>query len=214
VQLIILSIIYFTAILTSITAAILQWRAVSKADRFIITLLLITLLNEGLAIVAMKILRNDMLLYHVYSPIELLIICLYFNEKIQSLKRFHIGIAIGVLGFIIASINIIFVQPYNTINSIFLVYEGFCVIALSLYSFYRLALDETELTRSSQFWFTTILLIYWSTVFIYWGMFPLLITTLKTSMAKITTGMRLINIFTYIGFAIVFINYKKVSASE
>lgn len=155
-----------------------------------------------------------MLLYHVYSPIELLIICLYFNEKIQSLKRFHIGIAIGVLGFIIASINIIFVQPYNTINSIFLVYEGFCVIALSLYSFYRLALDETELTRSSQFWFTTILLIYWSTVFIYWGMFPLLITTLKTSMAKITTGMRLINIFTYIGFAIVFINYKKVSASE
>jgi hypothetical protein len=214
VQLIILSIIYFTAILTSITAAILQWRAVSKADRFIITLLLITLLNEGLAIVAMKILRNDMLLYHVYSPIELLIICLYFNEKIQSLKRFHIGIAIGVLGFIIASINIIFVQPYNTINSIFLVYEGFCVIALSLYSFYRLALDETELTRNSQFWFTTILLIYWSTVFIYWGMFPLLITTLKTSMAKITTGMRLINIFTYIGFAIVFINYKKVSASE
>jgi hypothetical protein len=214
VQLIILSIIYFSAILTSITAAILQWRSVSKADKFIITLLLITLLNELLAIGAMKILRNDMLLYHVYSPIELLIICLYFNEKIQSLKRFHIGIGIGVLGFIIASINIIFVQPYNTINSIFLVYEGFCVIALSLYSFYRLALEETELTRSSQFWFTTILLIYWSTVFIYWGMFPILLTSLQGFMSGITTGMRIINIVTYIGFALVFLNYKKLSISE
>jgi hypothetical protein len=214
VNLFLLYVIYFSAILTSIIAAVVQWRSVSKADRFIIALLIVTFLSEALAIAAMQILRNDMLLYHIYSPIELFIICLYFNEKIKPLKKHYIGIAACILGVMIATANIIFLQPYNTINSIFLVYEGFCVIALSLYSFYRLALNETELIKSSQFWFTTILLIYWSTVFIYWGMFPLLITTLKTSMAKITTGMRFINILTYIGFAIVFINYKKVSASE
>src|SRR5690606_13786551 len=105
--------------------------------------------------------------YHVWSPIELLLICMYFNSKIEELNKRKIGILIATIGVALGIINACFLQPPNTINSIFLLYEGFAIIGLGLFAFYDLARREVEVLNNVHFWITTILMVYWSVVFVY-----------------------------------------------
>lgn len=154
-----------------------------------------------------------MFVFHIWSPIELFLICLYFNEQIKYLKRFYIGYLIGGLGAVLAIINLLYIQPITTINSVFLLYEGFSVIALCLYSFYVLVYNEDDIINNPHFWFTTILLVYWSSVYVYWGMFPFFLTTLRDYSSIITFTLRVITILSYFGFALVFLNYKKMTVN-
>jgi hypothetical protein len=152
-----------------------------------------------------------MYVYHVSSPIELFIICCYFNEQIEALKRKRIALAIGWIGIIVAIVNAAFLQPLNTINSIFLLYEGFCIIGLCLFAFFVLVKDELEILNNVHFWIATILLIYWSFVFVYWGMYSHFLTTLHAYQSIMSHFIWVINILAYCGYAILFLRYRKMA---
>lgn len=158
--------------------------------------------------------KNNMPLFHVFSPIELSLLSLYFSEEDALLKRMNIGRYIAGAGILIAIANTLLFQPIYTINSVFLLFEGFCIIAFSLYAFYRMVSSERDIFYSGHFWFTTIFLIYWASVFAYWGMYPFFLTTLHTYMAPITFVLRLLNIGMYLGIAVIFFLYKKMSITS
>jgi hypothetical protein len=182
------------------------------ADKWISYLLLLTIISETIALYLNKAYQNNMPVYHIYSPLELFFICLYFNERIAFFKKHGIGLIIGGVGVVLAAVNLAFWQSLFSINSVFLMYEGFAVIGLCLYSFFRLMMDEEEITRNVHFWFTAIMLVYWSFVFFYWGMYAYFLTSLKTYLPGISIAFDIINILTYGGFALVFIRYRKLAA--
>lgn len=205
--------VYIISLIASSGFSIAQGKRLRKADRYLRVLLIITLLTEIVSELSIRKFRNNMVIFHIFSPIELLLLSLYFNEKISLLKKYHVGITIGILGIVIALLNALFIQPINTINSVFLLFEGFSIIALSLFAFYMLVLKKEEIIYNTHFWFTTIILTYWSAVFVYFGMYPFFLTILKGYMEPLTLALRLINIAAYFGFALVFLNYKKMTVN-
>jgi hypothetical protein len=204
--------IYFVLLVLSVFFSLKQRSYLRTSDKWISYLLLLTIISEAIALYLKDVYKNNMPLYHVYSPMELLFICLYFNERIPGLKKQHVGLIVGCVGILLAGVNAAFLQSPLSINSVFLMYEGFSVIALSLYSFYRLMMDEEEIIRNSHFWFTALLLIYWSFVFFYWGMYAYFLTSLKVYFPVVGMAFDMVNILTYAGFALVFIRYRKLAA--
>src|SRR5688572_28296516 len=119
-------------------ASFVQRSYLRKADIWISYLLLATILSEVFSILSTYLFNNNMYVYHIHSAIQLFTICLYFSEQIDTLKRTKVGIAIASIGVCIAILNAIFLQNLNTLNSIFLLYEGFAIIGLCLFAFYEL----------------------------------------------------------------------------
>jgi hypothetical protein len=189
-------------------------RFLHPADRKISLLLLAALISELVSEYAIRQYRNNMPVFHVWSPIELFIICIYFEQRISFIKQYRIGRIIGCMGIVLAILNAIFFQPITTINSVFLLFEGFSIIGLSLFAFYRLVLEEAEIMLNPHFWFSTILLIFWSSVFVYWGIYPMLLTSLSAYMKGLTSALWTINICCYLGMATVFFLYKKMSITS
>jgi hypothetical protein len=206
---------YMSILVVSFISSIRHRHYLQTADKWISFLLLLTLVSEMIAKYTTVVYQNDMYVYHVYSPLELLLLSLYFNERIALLKKYNVGLFIGGAGIILAVLNAILWQPLHTINSVFLMYEGFAVIGLCLYSFYRLLMDEEEILKNVHFWFTTILLIYWSFVFFYWGLYAYFMNSFRAYLPTIIDIFQVVNIITYAGFAIIFIRYRKlVTISE
>lgn len=203
--------IYFIILTTLVALCFLQRRYLKSADKRLAYLFCLTLLTETCADFAITWYRNNTFVYQVWSPIELLLICCYFNEAIPAFKKYNIGIIIGIAGFIAAILNVILFQPINTHNSFFLLFEGFAIISMCLISFYYLVLKDAEIVHNPHFWFTTIFLFYWSSVFVYWGIYNFLLTSMKEYMKAATYMLWSINYLSYVSFSIVFVRYRKIS---
>lgn len=209
-----LFIIYLITIVVANCISIYRKVYSSEADKWISFLLAATLLFEIISEVASHTLQNNMYVYHVWSPIQLFLICSYFNDSIKTLKRHRTGYILGCLGILVAIVNASFIQPPSTLNSIFLLYEGFIVIGLCLYAFYNLASKDVELTKNVHFWFTTILLIYWSVVYVYWGMYKFMNNILSDYIYTIMYTMMSVNILAYAAIAIILLNYRKMISTS
>ena len=201
---------YFTIVLTASICSLVRFRELKNAEKWVAYLLCTTLFFELLSVLAIELWKNNMYVYHIWSPIQLLLVCMYFNESVAAFKKYNIGVSIALVGFVVALANVFFLQPPDSLNSIFLLYESFCIIGLSLYSFFELAQKEKEIIANIHFWLTTIFLIYWSAVFMYWGMYHHLSTTLKHYFGPVTYTIWTINPLAYSGIALVFLLYRKM----
>lgn len=204
--------IYFSILIFISFKCVILRKELSKADKWITIWIFATIISELCGIYGILKYKNNMPVFHIWSPIELFLISMYFNESVAFLKKYKIGIIIGIIGCLVALINVIFFQPINTLNSIFLLFEGFVIICYCLFAFYFLVLKEQEIIYNTHFWFTTFLLVYWSSIFVFWGIYSFLHTTFKQYMIAATYLLWIINILTYTGIGIVFINYRKMIA--
>lgn len=203
--------IYFSIIASGLISSLINRKFLHPADKYLHYLLLCNIVVELSAIYFMKVYKNNMYVYNIFSPIELFLIALYFQERIDWLKKRKIGIYIGCVGIIFAICNSIFWQPINTINSIFLLFEGFVIIGLCVFSYYQLMLHRQPIISNVHFWFTTIFLFYWSCLFSYWGMYDMLLTELNSYMNPATYILWIVNIVSYLGLATIFLFYKKIA---
>lgn len=204
--------IYLSIVLCAFIASIANRRFLKPSDKYISYLLLCSMTSEIIGLYCIKRYQNNMAVYHFYSPVELFLTALYFQKRIPWLEQRKIGLYIGSLGVIVAICNIVFWQPLHTINSIFLLFEGFTIIGLSLFSFYQLALHRESIISNTHFWFTTIFLVYWSCIFSYWGMYNFFLKELSPYMKSMTYILWAINILGYMGFAVLFLGYRKIAS--
>lgn len=155
-----------------------------------------------------------MVFYHVYSPVELLLVSFYFNESVLMLKKRNWGLLIGLSGIVAAIINAFIFQPVTTINFNFLLLEGTIISVFCLLSFHQIVLDEKFIvTALTQFWVTSLLLIYWCLTYTGWGVFMLAEhdqSILRQTFHKILVGS---NLLFYMGFVSIFLFYKKLIPS-
>lgn len=194
--------------LTTVLGAI-RFRTLDKGGRVICLLLVLTLISESIAYLLAFKTGSNIIVYHIYNPIEFFLLSLYFNFTIDIFRRKHVGIYIGFFALLMGVLNSLYIQPITEFNTYYLLFEGLCIISISLFSFYQLMLKDTYTSpvADPHFRISFLLLFYWCITFISWGVYEMV----DTAKSNYIIGLILwtANIIFYLGVAIVFLLYKR-----
>jgi hypothetical protein len=187
-----------------------KWNILQPADKVIIVLIGLTLLQETAAFLCYKYMGNNIFTYHIYSPIEFFLLCMYFNQINRMLKRKNIGLLIGIAGIAVGIINTSRFQSLMTFNSYYLLFEGTIIIILCLLTLCDILLsDSLDFNKRSYFWVTLALMLYWSITYTGWGIFNLLDAKNTSLLKTFTTISQGSNIVFYLSIGLIFTYYKK-----
>lgn len=206
--------LYVPLLFITFCIAVVQWKKLSKADRWICLLLIISFIQECVARYYHVKYRNNFPTFHVYTPIELSIIIIYFNSSIGFIKHRYFELSTfaicGILGFL----NTRYIQSLYQFNSYYLLFEGCVVIGLCMLSFYRLLIREDIVPgRMAHFWFIICFLFYWSLTYANFGLYGAQLNS-ETIVATIFNfTIQAANFLFYIGIATIFLRYKKLIPS-
>lgn len=200
--------IYLAVLATAVLCCAYRFTKLDNAAKYIGLFLLATLLSEAAGFYASWRYKNNMPVYHVAAPIHFLLICFYFNAWLDVFGRKRIGIYLGLAGIPLAIINTLYLQPLHTLNSYFLLFEGTCIISMSLFAFYRLLDNErVKIMRYPHFWFSYIFLFFWSITYVNWAMYRLLGVKVAKVIPFIGTLLWFINVVTYLCLGLVILLY-------
>lgn len=186
----------------------------SVTDRWLLLLITITIIQEAVAYSSSMFFHTNFATYHIYSPVELMIICCYFNGTVRMLKRSNAGLIIGIAGAAISVLNTATLQPLSSINSYFLLFEGCSIIILCQFSLLQVLQDEDMSPYSLvNFWVTLCFLFYWSITFAGWGFYSIMVDRHIKAGPTITNVLYLSNLMFYIGISCIFFNYSRLTSS-
>ncbi|MCD6064862.1 MAG: hypothetical protein K0R82_2773 [Flavipsychrobacter sp.] len=206
---------YLGVILFAFIVGVFRFSRLQNGAKMIVVLLGCTLLSEYVADLLSVKYRNNMVVYHVYAPLHLFLVAVYFNQSIPSFRRRHVGWYIGAAGFIVALINSMFLQSTSELNSYYLLFAGFVIISMSLYAFYKiLENDNTGTWNNPHFWISFILLFFWSITYLNWSVYQMLSKSVLEYMALVGFALPIISAITYFGFGLVFLFYPKTIKVE
>ncbi len=193
-------------------AGVYNVRELDKASITLLLLMLVTFVNERLANYCIQKYHNSNVVYGLFNPIQLLFIALYYNLSVDKFKRNNYSLYIGLLATVFGLINYFWIQTPFKMNNFFLILESLIVIALSLFSFYRMLLEDETLilTKYPHFWFTSILLFFWTATFFIWGLYDYMTITLGIGKRLIHSVLLFVNVIHYVGIGTVFILFKKM----
>jgi hypothetical protein len=180
--------------------------------RILMLLVVLATINEVVATIFAYRIGNSNIVYGFYNPVELFLICLYFNYSVDNFKKKRVGYVVGVLCLLIGYINYFVIQSPKELNNFYLLFESLIVVFLCLYSFYRMLLsdDSLILTDSSHFWITTNFLFYWTSTLFLWGTYGYLTKSAGIANSILLNVLLIVNMVTYSGFGVIFISYKKL----
>lgn len=199
-----------------IVTGALCYSYLDRGAKIILYLIILSVIAESIAIICAYTIRNNYYVYGVFNPVQLVMISLYYNTTIKEFKRNNIGVLIGVIAALYGVINYLFIQSPNVMNSNFLLIEGLCIVAMSLYSFYRTLLDDDDLIllKSPHFWFSSLLMFFWTSTFLIWGMYDYFRIHILGTTNLVHMLLLIVNVITYIGFGTVFLLYKKMQTTD
>ncbi len=157
--------------------------------------------------------HNNLALYAIYSIIEFIMLCLYFNNVVDVFKKNNFAIFLGISGTILGILNLVFLQHLASLSSFFLLFEGVSVIGMSLFAFFRMLLkyDSLRLYTYPHFWFISIILFFWNITFLTWGLYEYITQQLLPSALNINRILEVVGIITYCAMASVFLLYPKMT---
>lgn len=189
------------------------YRKLSVSSKILTWLLGITFLVEGGAFFLAYSFGNNLPLYNVFLLAQFLFISLYFNYSIDTFRRRHIGVWIGLIGVALGVVNNICFQSLREINSYFMLLAGIAIISMSLYSFARsmLVREEEESAHSMlhcpRFWVAVSLTFFWSTSFLLWGLYEYFTHFTKGVLPWVHIAIRLVNVITYTAIGTAILRY-------
>ncbi len=209
--------VYIIILVVVSIVGIFRYKLFDTATKLIFTYIIITSFSESLAFYTSLVYGNNLLIYHIYCPIQLVFIAIYFNTVISFFRRYNIGYIIGGTGVVISVINSLFFQsPKTTFNSYFLITEAILIIGMTLCYFYDyLNSDQTVIKIiNPHFIIACLLLTFWSFTFFHWLSWIAMPEALKENIFWIRYMNWSINMITYTGFGIVFLLYRKLKPIE
>ncbi len=188
-----------------------RYQRVEPALRILVWLYCISFIAECLAFVFARQQHNNMAVYGIYSWIELAMVCAYFNSSIAIFRAGHIGYWIGAGGVALGIANTLFLQPLNKFNNYFLYFEGILTIAIALFSFARIMIEEAQktLTHNPHFWIGIAFIFFWSVTFCNWALYQYLYIRHPSAGWIVDASFDMVNIITYGIVCVVFVKYPK-----
>lgn len=153
--------------------------------------------------------------YHIYNVIEIILIALYFLYTVRFRNRLlFISLCLLFIGVEIA--NTVLYQPITRLNTNFITFECLLVIPMSLYSLYKILINDAvdKILNYVHFWFWTCLLVYFSSCFFFWQ-FIVYFYKHNQLYYTISGNMHIvINLLVYTGILLVFLYYPKMARDE
>ncbi len=204
--------IFYASLFCSFLICLYRYRQFDSATRTLSVLICCALIVECAADYLARVYHNNLPLYAIYGLVEYGIICLYFNKVIDVFKKWNIGVYIGILGILLGTANLLFLQGINSLTSYFLFFESVSIVGMSLFAFFRLLLirDDLILHRHPHFWFISILLFFWSAMLFNWGLFDFINVHMQHAAWIINLALITVSAITYICFIFVFLFYPKM----
>ncbi len=196
---------YLGVILLAILGSLYNLKDKDTASKIILVLLCLTLTSEIASHLAAIRYHNNMFIYHLFAPIQLIVIGIYF-DSINNRKG-KVGTIVGIIGIVLAIINSLFFQSFDVFNSNFLLFEGLVIMTLSLFSFQRiLSNDNIDIFRYKHFWIVVILIFFWSFTYTSLALYSVLRVKKLFVMPFVTYLLWSVNVITYaaIGFVLLY----------
>lgn len=192
-----------------------RYKVMSRSAKLILVLTGFSLLSEIFANIWAIIYENNYPVYNVYGLIEFSVLAYYFVDTTDSLKAKVVPIVLIGLGLLIGIFNMLLLQSPFSFCSNFLLLEGFSILSLCLYSFYRMLLGDNsiKLIYNPDFWFKTIFFIYWSATYLTWPLYNLL-DSRHIDLTIVNNGLLLLGVFVYLVIGMVFLFYKRMISHE
>jgi len=200
------TIIYLLVISGAITSGLWYRKRQVKAMGFLTAFLIISFISELIAMFLSLMHGNNMIVYHVYAPVSLWLVGLYYQESITSFRKYKIGHLIGMMGLLVAILNVRFFQNLSAFNSNFILFFGLCIIGMCLYSFiYIINNEERKLTEIRLFWVSLIFLIFWCSTYLIFALVDILVLTAEPKgLTVVYTLLWLVNLLQYAGLGVLF----------
>jgi hypothetical protein len=158
----------FIFILIPVVIALIFWQRHTKAQRAIFALCLFALFFQLFSYFTWKNEINNLPFLHLYTPIELVLICLFFKTTSTS-KSYQLMINSVAISFcVFAALNVFFFQSIYEINAPVRGVESLIVMALCILLWLKIMreLKIERLISTPIFWFNTAFLGYFSVNFI------------------------------------------------
>ncbi len=202
--------------LFGICTGIYVYKFLDIKAKILLLLLVVTIIVEITATYCAYVYKNNFYVYGLFNPIQLFMICWYYNEAVYSIGKRKVGLAIGSFAFIVAIVNYFFIQSPSIMNSNFLLLESLIVISLSLYAFYDMLVtdEDKNLLAEPHFWVSSLFMFFWTSTFLSWGVYDYLRLNVKGGTAFIHDLLLVVNVITYLGFGTVFLLYKKMQTAH
>src|SRR5579872_1368285 len=173
--------------------------------KIIFAILFVAFINELVILVLNFYQFNTKFLYHIYCAIDFILMLLFFLKTINTNNRTAFYV-ISIIIVCLAVLNCIFFQPITSLNSNMLILESFFVIIMSLYSLYRILLNDkiTFITRYPIFWFWVLFLTLYAGTFFFWAIIKTVGRNNNDYFLPMEYTQEIINIVVYAGFGFAF----------
>lgn len=162
--------LYFGLLAIVATIGILRYNKLNTSNKAMLLLVFITILSEGVATYLKIVYHTNVIVYHVFGPIEVALIVWAFFSEFQWRKLLVLIVMLVFFGII----NSFFIQSYKQVfNSYFFVLDAFVAVLLSITYLFKL-LNQKEFykfTDYPMFWISTGFLIFYLTNLIMLGTF-------------------------------------------
>ncbi len=203
---------YYAILLLTFLCALYRYKIVSRALKFLVVLLGASCASEGIAYYASIKYHNNMPVYAIYNLVELGLTSLYFNYCIIAFEKRKIGYYIAFAGIILGTVNILFIQGPDVVDSYFMVLEGLFIMGMSIISLFQLLMKKGELRlyKYPDFWVAIIFLFFWSATVLNWTVYNFFIVRFTAYIPVIDVSLVVVNIFVYIGLGCIFILYPRL----
>lgn len=199
---------YISVLVFSFAVSLRKFRRMEGSLKFICILLGFTMLTEILAAYMAIRYRQNRMVYHLYAPVSLAMIALYYNYSIKELGKYYAGYFVAVAGIIAAFFNTLYFQPLQAMDSNITLLAGVCIVIMAMVAFYKIYTDESNrrFTHTPHFWLSLLFLFYYCTTFLLFGLMEY---CLEKQMHHILQGMYWflwgVNLIFYSGIGVVFL---------
>ncbi|MCB0699994.1 MAG: hypothetical protein H6551_08720 [Chitinophagales bacterium] len=204
---------YYSAIVVSIIIGVINHKHFQNSTKAILAFLFLTATSEIMNYTAVALGEYGVryAIFHFYSIVEISLILAFFTYALKIQKPLKI-IGFGTVVFVIISIvNIIFLQPLDTLNTNIILLEGFTIISLSLYSIYHKLKSNFAINMFivPDVQVSILFLLSWCGTFFFWSFIKILYSKKWNYIEPVLDGHMILNIFFYTGIAAVFYFYPK-----
>jgi len=205
--------VYYIVLLLATITGIILYRRLDTALRFIVILLILTLVSEAASYILVKSESYGLryTVFHVYNILQLLLITQFFIYAIKPYHYRKLIIAASALCPLIGILNIIYLQPIDKLNTNMLMFESFAINSMALYFIYHTIKNTgtRNIFKDIHVRIALLLLIMWSSTFFFWAFISVLFIGQWQYVNFASYLFMGVNMIMYAGIGSVFIQLTK-----
>lgn len=123
---------YLLSLVIPVGIGIRYFRKFQPGLRTIWILMAVTLVSEFVAGLTGLVRGNNMIVYHLYTPISFWLISLYFNYRLSFFKKYHLGYLIGTSGVVAEIVDTLCYHSFEEMDRYAILHTALCGLIMML----------------------------------------------------------------------------------